>query len=80
MAAAIGDHRAPCEVPGIGRGHGTLLAFHLGRTKDDRGPASRAGQLRPLHAPPPLLLPIVEAGLLGRKRGRGFHDYSEKGN
>ncbi|MGI5460991.1 3-hydroxybutyryl-CoA dehydrogenase [Streptomyces sp. CA-249302] len=34
----------------------------------------------PLHAAPPLLLRMVEAGLLGRKSGRGFHDYSEKGN
>jgi 3-hydroxybutyryl-CoA dehydrogenase len=31
----------------------------------------------PLHAAPPLLLRMVEAGLLGRKSGRGFHDYSE---
>ncbi|MFG3289071.1 3-hydroxybutyryl-CoA dehydrogenase [Streptomyces sp. NPDC048179] len=30
----------------------------------------------PLHAPPPLLLRMVDAGLLGRKSGRGFHDYS----
>ena len=29
----------------------------------------------PLYAPPPLLLRMVEAGLLGRKRGRGFYDY-----
>ncbi|MFD4370938.1 3-hydroxybutyryl-CoA dehydrogenase [Streptomyces sp. NPDC058486] len=29
----------------------------------------------PLHAPPPLLLRMVEAGLLGRKSGRGFHTY-----
>ncbi|MFE9461842.1 3-hydroxybutyryl-CoA dehydrogenase [Streptomyces californicus] len=29
----------------------------------------------PLHAPPPLLLRMVEAGLLGRKTGRGFHTY-----
>ncbi|MCH0538878.1 3-hydroxybutyryl-CoA dehydrogenase [Streptomyces sp. MUM 203J] len=29
----------------------------------------------PLHAPPPLLLRMVEAGLLGRKTGRGFHVY-----
>jgi 3-hydroxybutyryl-CoA dehydrogenase len=29
----------------------------------------------PLYAPPPLLLRMVEAGLLGRKTGRGFHDY-----
>ncbi|WP_413797059.1 3-hydroxybutyryl-CoA dehydrogenase [Streptomyces iranensis] len=27
----------------------------------------------PLYAPPPLLLRMVEAGLLGRKTGRGFH-------
>lgn len=29
----------------------------------------------PLYAPPPLLLRMVEAGLLGKKTGRGFHDY-----
>jgi 3-hydroxybutyryl-CoA dehydrogenase len=29
----------------------------------------------PLYAPPPLLLRMVEAGLLGRKRGRGFYEY-----
>ncbi|MFC8700864.1 3-hydroxybutyryl-CoA dehydrogenase [Streptomyces anulatus] len=29
----------------------------------------------PLYAPPPLLLRMVEAGLLGRKAGRGFHAY-----
>jgi 3-hydroxybutyryl-CoA dehydrogenase len=29
----------------------------------------------PLYAPPPLLLRMVEAGLLGRKTGRGFFDY-----
>ncbi|MFE8940907.1 3-hydroxybutyryl-CoA dehydrogenase [Streptomyces sp. NPDC007872] len=29
----------------------------------------------PLYAPPPLLLRMVEAGLLGRKTGRGFHVY-----
>ncbi|MEW2398263.1 3-hydroxybutyryl-CoA dehydrogenase [Streptomyces sp. NPDC046862] len=31
----------------------------------------------PPHAPPPLLLRMVEAGLLGRKSGRGFHDYAD---
>ncbi|MGW7436258.1 3-hydroxybutyryl-CoA dehydrogenase [Streptomyces sp. NPDC054849] len=30
---------------------------------------------QPLHAPPPLLLRMVESGLLGRKSGRGFHTY-----
>ncbi|HSA51377.1 MAG TPA: 3-hydroxybutyryl-CoA dehydrogenase [Yinghuangia sp.] len=30
----------------------------------------------PLHSAPPLLLRMVDAGLLGRKSGRGFHDYS----
>jgi 3-hydroxybutyryl-CoA dehydrogenase len=29
----------------------------------------------PLFAPPPLLSRMVEAGLLGRKAGRGFYDY-----
>ncbi|MFG3367550.1 3-hydroxybutyryl-CoA dehydrogenase [Streptomyces sp. NPDC048156] len=29
----------------------------------------------PLYAPPPLLQRMVEAGLLGRKSGRGFHVY-----
>jgi 3-hydroxybutyryl-CoA dehydrogenase len=29
----------------------------------------------PLYAPPPLLSRMVEAGLLGRKSGRGFHAY-----
>jgi 3-hydroxybutyryl-CoA dehydrogenase len=29
----------------------------------------------PLYAPPPLLSRMVDAGLLGRKTGRGFHDY-----
>jgi 3-hydroxybutyryl-CoA dehydrogenase len=31
----------------------------------------------PLYAPPPLLLRMVEAGLLGRKSGRGFFSYGE---
>ena len=29
----------------------------------------------PLYAPPPLLSRMVEAGLLGRKAGRGFYQY-----
>ncbi|MEW2162687.1 3-hydroxybutyryl-CoA dehydrogenase [Streptomyces sp. NPDC007084] len=31
----------------------------------------------PLYAPPPLLQRMVEAGLLGRKSGRGFHVYGQ---
>ncbi len=30
----------------------------------------------PLYAPPPLLSRMVEAGLLGRKAGRGFYEYA----
>ncbi|MGZ4693913.1 MAG: 3-hydroxybutyryl-CoA dehydrogenase [Acidimicrobiales bacterium] len=30
----------------------------------------------PLYAPPPMLSRMVDAGLLGRKSGRGFHQYS----
>lgn len=33
----------------------------------------------PLYAPPPLLQRMVEAGLLGRKSGRGFHVYGRVG-
>jgi 3-hydroxybutyryl-CoA dehydrogenase len=33
----------------------------------------------PLYASPPLLSRMVEAGLLGRKAGRGFYDYGKKG-
>jgi 3-hydroxybutyryl-CoA dehydrogenase len=29
----------------------------------------------PLYAPPPLLARMVDAGLLGRKTGRGFYTY-----
>lgn len=30
----------------------------------------------PLYSPPPLLSRMVDAGLLGRKSGRGFHEYA----
>jgi 3-hydroxybutyryl-CoA dehydrogenase len=30
----------------------------------------------PLYSPPPLLLRMVDAGLLGKKTGRGFYDYT----
>ena len=32
----------------------------------------------PLYAPPPLLSRMVEAGLLGRKSGRGFYEYARR--
>jgi 3-hydroxybutyryl-CoA dehydrogenase len=32
----------------------------------------------PLYAPPPLLARMVEAGLLGRKTGRGFYEYPSR--
>jgi 3-hydroxybutyryl-CoA dehydrogenase len=32
----------------------------------------------PLYAAPPMLSRMVEAGLLGRKSGRGFYDYGTK--
>ena len=32
----------------------------------------------PLYSPPPMLLRMVEAGLLGRKNGRGFYEYIER--
>jgi 3-hydroxybutyryl-CoA dehydrogenase len=32
----------------------------------------------PLYAPPPLLSRMVDAGLLGRKSGRGFYDYHRR--
>ena len=32
----------------------------------------------PLYAAPPLLSRMVDAGLLGRKAGRGFYDYTKK--
>ncbi|HEY3143011.1 MAG TPA: 3-hydroxyacyl-CoA dehydrogenase family protein, partial [Acidimicrobiales bacterium] len=31
-----------------------------------------------LYAPPPLLTRMVEAGLLGRKSGRGFYEYDRR--
>jgi 3-hydroxybutyryl-CoA dehydrogenase len=31
----------------------------------------------PLYAPPPLLLRMVDAGLYGKKSGRGFYDYAK---
>jgi 3-hydroxybutyryl-CoA dehydrogenase len=31
----------------------------------------------PLYAPPPLLARMVEAGLLGRKSGQGFHRHAD---
>jgi 3-hydroxybutyryl-CoA dehydrogenase len=33
----------------------------------------------PLYAPPPLLARMVDAGLLGKKTGRGFYEYTDGG-
>ncbi|APU15339.1 3-hydroxybutyryl-CoA dehydrogenase [Actinoalloteichus fjordicus] len=40
------------------------------------GDALYAEYHEPLYAPPPLLTRMVDGGLLGRKTGRGFYDYS----
>ncbi|MFG2126549.1 3-hydroxybutyryl-CoA dehydrogenase [Streptomyces sp. NPDC048751] len=41
---------------------------------------SMCGEFKePLHSPPPLLLRMVDAGLLGKKTGRGFHDHTRQG-
>jgi 3-hydroxybutyryl-CoA dehydrogenase len=39
------------------------------------GEAMYAETREPLHAPPALLLRMIDGGLLGRKSGRGFHDH-----
>ncbi len=33
----------------------------------------------PLYSAPPLLLRMVEAGLVGKKSGAGFYEYADKG-
>ena len=38
--------------------------------------ALHAEYKEPLYAPPPMLLRMVESGLLGKKTGRGFHMYA----
>jgi 3-hydroxybutyryl-CoA dehydrogenase len=48
----------------------TLLAVSESLYEEFRDPSSVA---------PPLLNRMVEAGLLGRKSGRGFYDYSDRG-
>ena len=46
-------------------------------TRRSRSPRSSTRSSRsPLYAPPPRLRRMVEAGLLGRKSGKGFFDYS----
>ncbi|WP_225851128.1 3-hydroxybutyryl-CoA dehydrogenase [Streptomyces sp. HPF1205] len=52
------------------------LADHIGLdTTASIAAAMYAEFKEPLYAPPPLLLRMVEAGLLGRKSGRGFYEY-----
>ncbi|WP_166649151.1 3-hydroxyacyl-CoA dehydrogenase NAD-binding domain-containing protein [Naumannella halotolerans] len=50
------------DMIGIDVGHAVLVRMY-DETKDRR------------HAPAPLLTQLLEAGLLGRKTGRGFYDY-----
>ena len=50
-------------IEGMAQTAGALCMRHLEEFKE------------PLYAPPPLLSRMVEAGLLGRKVGRGFYDY-----
>src|SRR4029453_16064372 len=52
------------------------LADLLGLDTPPGGPCSMYAEFKePLYAAPPLLLRMVEAGLLGRKSGRGFFEY-----
>ncbi len=66
-------------------GYGTnVLLFSSTRRVRPRSGAARRGSLydafkEPLYAPPPLPLRMVEAGLLGRRSGRGFHTYGPVG-
>ena len=52
---------------------------HRPRHHDGGGRESLYAEFKePLYAPPPLLSRMVEAGLLGRKAGRGFYDYERR--
>lgn len=70
MSAAVWNGAAP--TPWARSGSRTWSASIRSPRSPSRCTTSSG---KPLYAPPPLLRRMVEAGLLGRKTGRGFHAY-----
>jgi 3-hydroxyacyl-CoA dehydrogenase len=67
-------------VAGCGHPEGPLaLADLIGLDTTHAVACSMYAEFKePLYAAPPLLLRMVEAGLLGRKSGRGFFEYAPR--